>query len=166
MKNIWLIIALFSSTSLVLAQSSLEKFQKKYQNQEGIHSVTISGDLFKFSSSLLKYSDDKDSEALSRICSGINSMQVFNMNVKHFDHMDTEIKNLKNDLSKSNLNLLMTVKERDETVDIYSEVKDDEIINGLVLLIKNKDEFTLLEIRGKIHIKDLSILTENHSTWH
>ena len=166
MKKIVFIIALIFSVTLTQAQSLLGEFQKKYQNREGVNSVTLSGDLFKFSSSILKYSGDKDSETLSRICSGINSMYVLNMEEQHFDHMDDELKNLKNDLSKSNLNLLMTVKERNETVEVYSGMKNEEMINGLVLFIRKDREFTLLEIKGNIHLKDLSVLTENHSTWH
>ena len=166
MKKLLFIIALTSSVTLTHAQTLLGDFQKKYQHREGVNSVTISGDLFKISSTILKYSGDKDSEALSRICSGINSMYVLNMEERYFDHIDDELRILKSDLSKSNLNLLMTVKERTETVEVYSEMKNEEVVNGIVLFIRKDREFTLLEIKGTIHMKDLSVLTENHSTWH
>jgi len=151
-----------------MAQSkSVSAFQDKYSDHDDATFVTIKGSLFNLIASIAEYDDDpdEDMQAFARIADGINSMQVLKVPFYDTDLNREEVASFRNSLQKEDYEDFISVKEGKELVNVMAQGADDEIRNMLVL-VEERDDFTLISIDGKISMKDLSYLSKNHSKFH
>ena len=166
MKRLTGLILALALPIVMMAQSeSVEKFQDKYSEDRDATFVSIRGSLFNFVASIADFDDDPESQAIGRIADGIKSMQVLRVPYFESDLSRTEVSALKSALAKEKYEELMSVKEGREYVNILAQGSASEIRNMLIL-VDNKDEFTLINIEGKLSMEDLSYLSKNHRNWH
>jgi protein tyrosine phosphatase (PTP) superfamily phosphohydrolase (DUF442 family) len=159
-----MIIAMFPL--LAMAQGkSVTRFQDRYMDNNEVTFVTIKGPLFKFIGSLAEYDDDPDSQAIAGIANGINSMEILQVPYYETDLSRDEVTSFRNGLAKESYEELMLIKEGRKVVNIMAQGGEDEIRNMLIL-VDEKEEFTLLSINGKLSMKDLSYLSKHHNNFH
>ena len=160
-----LILALALPIAMMAQSESVEKFQDKYSEDRDATFVSIRGSLFNFIASIADFDDDPETQAIGRIADGIKSMQVLQVPYFESDLSRTEVVALRSALAKEKYEELMSVKEGREYVNILAQGSASEIRNMLIL-VDNKDEFTLINIEGKLSMEDLSYLSKNHRNWH
>lgn len=150
---------------MTLAQSeSVKSFRNQYDNNPDVTSVLIKGPLFKFLASIAGNDDDPETQAFARIAKGIKSMEV--LSIPFYTDLNREdISTLRNDLKNDQYEELLIVKDGKDLVNIMSQGKEDEIRN-MVILVEDKENFTLLNINGKLSMKDLAYLSKNHNDYH
>ena len=153
-----------------MAQSkSVSSFQNKYSDHEDVTYVTVKGSLFNLLGAIAEFDDDEDPDedlqALGRIADGINSMEVLKVPYYETDLNREEVASLRNSLAKDDYEEFLMVKEGKELVNVMAQGSENEIRNMLVL-VENKEEFTLISINGKISMKDLSYLSKHHGDFH
>ena len=155
---------------LAIAQSkSVTAFQDKYSNHEDATFVTIKGSLFNMIASIAEYDDeddpDEDLQAFGRIADGIKSMEV--LRVPYYDTKLSrdDVATLRKALVKENYEEFLMVKEGKEVVNVLAQGAEDEIRNMLVL-VDEKDDFTLISINGSLSMKDLSYFAKHHGDFH
>jgi hypothetical protein len=163
-----MIIAMFPF--LAMAQSkAVSAFQDKYSDHDDVTFVTIKGSLFNLIGSIAEYDDDddpdEDLQALGRIADGINSMEVLRVPFYDTDLNREELSSLRNSLAKDDYEEFLMVKEGKELVNVMAQGADDEIRNMLIL-VEEKEDFTLISINGKLSMKDLSYLSKHHNNFH
>jgi hypothetical protein len=170
MKKLTGLMILAMLPFLALAQSkSVASFQDKYSDHDEVTYVTIKGSLFNLIGSLAEYDDDEDPDedlqAIGRIADGINSMEVLSVPFYDTDLNREELASLRSSLAKEDYEEFLMVKEGKELINVMAQGSDDEIRNMLVL-VEEKDNFTLISINGKLSMKDLSYLSKNHHNFH
>ena len=155
---------------LAMAQSkSVSAFQDKYSDHDEVTYVTIKGSLFNLIGSIAEYDDDEDPDedlqAFGRIANGINSMEVLRVPFYETDLNRDEVASLRNSLTKEDYEEFLMVKEGKELVNVMAQGTADEIRNMLIL-VEEKNEFTLISINGTLSMKDLSYLSKHHRNFH
>ena len=153
---------------LAMAQSkSVTNFQDKYSSHAEVTYVTINGSLFNLIASIAEYDNDEDEDikAIANIADGIKSMEILRVPFYETDLNREEVASFRNSLNKENYEEFITVKEGKELVNIMAQGAEDEIRNMLVL-VEEKEDFTLISINGVLSMKDLSYLSKNHHNLH
>ena len=95
---------------------------------------------------------------------GIKSMQIISLPKYEVGLDSDEIKSLKSSIKKESYEELMNIKEGKETTVIYSQGKEDEVRNMLIL-VEEKNEFALINIDGVLKMKDLAYIASHHDKW-
>ncbi len=174
MKKIAGLLIVFCTAPLFLqAQNkAVHQFQEKYKNDRDASYVEITGSLFKFISEVADNVNtgddtetDQEMEALASVANGITSLKILSIPKYESGLKAQEITDLKSSLEKDKYEVLMSVKEGGKYIYFMAQGDENELRNMLVL-IDEKDEFTLLNIDGTLTTKDLSYLTKNHRNWH
>ena len=153
---------------LAMAQSkSVTSFQDKYSNHDDATYVTVKGSLFNLIASIAEYDDDadEDTKAMARIASGIKSMEVLQVPFYDTDLNREEVSTFRKALTKEDYEEFLMVKEGKELINVMAQGAADEIRNMLVL-VEEKEEFTLISINGTLSMKDLSYLSKHHKNFH
>lgn len=160
-----LVLALILPIAVFAQSPAVEKFQDKYRGEKHASFVTIEGNLFKFVAGFAEMDDDPELQAFGRIADGLRSMRVLSMNYFDVDLSKADVANLKDDLRKEKYESLMSVKDGRQYVDIMAKGSDSEI-RDIVIVVDDKDDFTLLSLEGRLSTKDLAYLSRNHKEWH
>lgn len=152
MKNI-LIILLFAVLTPIAtqAQSSVNKFFYKHSSHEGAVSVDVGGLLIKMVAKIAG-----DEHEATKILADINRLQVLVLEDQS-PITGKEMRGFVTKLHKDKFEELMTVREGDTNVNFFIKEKKDMITNVLVL-VKESDNFIMLNLRGKIKFSDLQKL--------
>jgi Domain of unknown function (DUF4252) len=168
MKKLTGLMILAMLPFLAMAQSkSVNTFQDKYSDHEDVTYVTIKGSLFNLIASIAEYDDDPDEDlkAMANIANGIKSMQVLKVPYYDTDLSRDEVAGLRKSLEKENYEEFLMVKEGKELINVMAQGAEDEIRNMLVL-VDEREAFTVISIDGKLSMKDLSYLSKHHGNFH
>ena len=150
---ILMMIALFPVT--LMAQSkTVDSFISKYKNHDDVTFVVIKGSLFNLIASIAEYDNgeepDEDLQALGYY---------------ETDLSKAEVNDLRSSIGKEKYEEFIQVKEGKELINVMAQGTGDEVKNGLIL-IEEKDEFTIISVDGTLSIKDLNYLSKHHKDWH
>lgn len=152
MKNTILVLLL---TIIMLpmtthAQRSVNRFIDKYYAKDDVTTVELSGPLLKM---VAKFADKKGG---TKILSSISKLQVMAMNgqnhVKKADYQK-----FKDRVVRDKFEQLMYVRNGKTEVNFYVREKKNAISNVLVI-VKEEDNFILLNVKGKLKFEDLQKL--------
>jgi hypothetical protein len=168
MKKLTTLMIIAMLPFLAMAQSkTISSFQDKYSDHDDATYVTIKGSLFNLVASIAEYDEDpdEDMQAFGRIADGINSMEVLKVPFYDTNLNREEVKSLRSALAKEGYEEFLMVKEGKELINVMAQGAADEIRNMLVL-VEEKEEFTLISIDGKLSMKDLSYFTKHHTSFH
>ena len=168
MKKLTTLMIIAMLPFLAMAQSkTVAAFQDKYSDHDDATYVAIKGSLFNLIASIAEYDDDPDEDvqAMARIANGIKSMEVLRVPFYDTDLNREEVASLRNSLKKEKYEEFLSVKEGKELINVMAQGADDEIRNMLVL-VEEKNDFTLISINGTLSMKDLSYLSKHHNNFH
>ena len=151
---------------ITLGQSqAVEDFQNKYKDDRDASFVTIQGSLFNFVASIADVDDDPDAQAIGRIADGIDAMQVLSVPYFEADVSKADVSNLKSSLKKEKYESLMSVKDGKEFVDVMAKGSGSKL-SDIIIMVDNREQFTLISLDGSLSMEDLSYLSKNHKDWH
>lgn len=147
MKRFILIISAILFATSAFAQSN-NAIYNKYSGKQGVSTVYISPNMFK----LMKYLpeveilDDKEVR-FDKIIRTFEGMYVVEIeNIALAKNLVSDVESM---IAKGKLELLMEVKEKDETVRIYAEQEGD-IFKKLIVLEKEDDSATYISIDAEM----------------
>ncbi len=152
MKNI-LIILLFAVLTPIAtqAQSSVNKFFNKHSGHEGAISVDIGGLLIKMVAKVAA-----DEHETTEILSDINRLKVLVLEDQS-PITNKEMSGFVDKLHQDKFEELMTIRTGEMNVNFFIKEKKDMITNVLIL-VKEADNFIMLNLKGKIKFSDLQKL--------
>lgn len=166
MKKLIAIVLLAGVTTIAFGQSkTIEAFHSKYKEDRDAKVVSLNGSLFKLVASVASFEEsDEDAKTIARIADGIASMEILAipMYKTGFDHKS--IDDMRSQLKGEKYEELMTVKEGSDRIYFMTQGTDSQIKNMLVL-IREDDEFMVLNINGSLDMKDLAYLAKHHKDW-
>ncbi|MFD0991716.1 DUF4252 domain-containing protein [Tenacibaculum geojense] len=161
MKNVILILALFLSSNVLLAQSMFDKLE----DLDDVSSVVVTKDAFE----LLKKFPDADSEDMKifNTAKGLEELKVFSTeNESIASQMESMVNTA---IKKSNLTQLMRVKDKDSRVKIYVKAtKNKDIVSEVLMFVKSKDKkdnklnSTIISLLGDIDVNKLSEIANDY----
>ena len=147
MKRFLLVFSAILLASSIFAQSN-NSIYNKYSGKQGVSSVYISPSMFKMMKSLpeVEIYDDKDVH-FEQIIKSFEGMYVIEVeNVALVKSMISDVESM---IAKGNLELLMEVKEPDETVRIYVE-KEGDMFKKFIMLEREDDSATFISIDAQM----------------
>ena len=97
---------------------------------------------------------------MGRIADNIKSMKVLSLPTYKVGIEQIEINQLKNNLIGENYEELFSAREGRKTINLYSQGNKSDLRN-MVILVNEKDDFTIMNINGNLSIKDLAVLAKN-----
>ena len=147
MKRFLLVFSAILLASSIFAQSN-NAIYNKYSGKQGVSSVYISPSMFKMMKSLpeVEIYDDKDVH-FEQIIKSFEGMYV--IEVENIALAKSMISDVESMIAKGNLELLMEVKESDETVRIYVE-KEGDMFKKFIMLEREDDSATFISIDAQM----------------
>ena len=147
MKRFLLVFSAILLASSIFAQSN-NTIYNKYSGKQGVSSVYISPSMFKMMKSLpeVEIYDDKDVH-FEQIIKSFEGMYV--IEVENIALVKSMISDVESMIAKGNLELLMEVKEPDETVRIYVE-KEGDMFKKFIMLEREDDSATFISIDAQM----------------
>ena len=156
MKNIGIIIAALLLSVSVQAQS-INKFLDKLDAGDDYGVITINKEMFKMLAGM-DIDLGEDEEVIKDLVDGINKVRIF-MNEENGSSSDYQ--ELKSIASETSMDNLISVKDKGERVDLYTNpTRDDGIVDGLLLIVHEENSNVFIHIDGKINLNHLAKLTE------
>lgn len=152
MKYLLLSALCLSLSVQAFAQERIvENFVDKYQKLESVTHLTISGDLLKM------VSDAADEEGERKMISELESIRIISIDdVSAVDADDLSA--LKQAFQANEYEELIRVRDGKELVHIYLVENKDEVIEKLVILVQEPEEFTIVSLSGELYYEDLKNL--------
>ena len=147
MKRFLLVFSAILLASSIFAQSN-NSIYNKYSGKQGVSSVYISPSMFKMMKSLpeVEIYDNKDLH-FEQIIKSFEGMYV--IEVENIALVKSMISDVESMIAKGNLELLMEVKESDETVRIYVE-KEGDMFKKFIMLEREDDSATFISIDAQM----------------
>lgn len=158
MKKIILLASLFAATSIAFSQAdALTMFFEKYEGKSGFTSVNVSEKLFALAASATPV-DQADVKELVEGIKGVKVLAFENSegNIKSIE-LFSEAQKL---LPSGKYEELMTVNSDGEQVIMLGKTTSDSVIEEMILLVQDEEEFVLVWINGIIDMKNISKLSE------
>lgn len=158
MKKIILSAALLALTSISFAQAdALTMFFEKYEGKTGFTSVNVSEKLFSLAAS----ATPADQADVKELVDGIKGIKVL-----AFENSEGNIKSkelfaeAQKLLPSGQYEELMTVNSDGEQVIMLGKTASESVIEEMILLVEDEEEFVLVWINGIIDMKNISKLSE------
>ena len=139
----FLLCALFLSTSIALTAQSriIDNFIDKYSDIETVTHVNLTGNLLNF----LIQDNDEDGER--SFMSRLDALRVIS-----FDNLSDvradDVSALKQGIQANNYEELVRVRDGKDLVHVYLSENKDKVIEELIILVQEPEEFTLVSIRS------------------
>lgn len=153
-------ILILSSTQLNAQHDRLLNFFDQYQGKDGFTTVYITPKMFELFSDLDV--DDEDFEEVSEAVSMLKGIRILVMDsvgsltynpLKMYDEVARVANNI-------NYEDLMIVKDGD--TDVKFMIRENaKVIEELLLLVGDKEQFVFISLMGNIDLKKLSSLSES-----
>ena len=153
---LFLLIALCTFTALS-AQNAL---YKKYSGKKGVTSVYVSQAMLEMMPSFDVKSDNMD---ISNMLSKLTGIYILNTS----DVSTTEqlMKDTEHFGKDQNYELLMQVRDDGDNVDFFvKKNKGNNLIQELVMLVKEPDEFVMIQLLGNMTLDDIKNITKTKPT--
>ena len=162
--SVWLALALWLGVANLAAQtnSRLKMDWERFAAQASERTeVTLDGGLLRSVARFLN-DDDKDAKDVQKLLAGLQGVYIHSYGFKHeHQYAEADLDSIRKQLKDANWGRIVQSVNHDggERDEIYLKNTTREgDSNGLVVLVAEPHEFTLVEIAGKIDPKDLGRL--------
>jgi hypothetical protein len=156
-KIFLLTICLLCSFTMIAQDKEMTNFFDKYENEDDVTIVNISKEMFK----MMPISSINTGKAdITSILAKIESMRIITSQNKVLkEKMATETKAL---VAKNRkYEELMRIKDGKSTV-TFNAIKNKSVINELLMLVNDEDNFVAIQILGSFTIEDIQKITKNN----
>lgn len=154
-RQIFLLLIVICLFPTLRAQNDL---YKKYSGKNGVTSVYVSQAMLEMMGSFDVKSDNID---ISNILSKLSGIYILNTSdAKLKEQLLNDTKNFSNN---NQYKLLMQVKDSGDNVDFFvKKDKSDNLIQELVMFVKQPDEFVMIQLQGKMTLDDIKQITQSN----
>lgn len=164
MKELTALILFFMASLMGSAQSTVKEFTDKYKGEKDATVVTLKGNIFNLLGDIAEWSDDDDAEIAARIFKGIKSMEILSLSLYDASISKEEITDFKSNLLKEKYEEYINVRDGRETVEVYAQGSKENISN-ILIIIQERDDFSLVNIDGSLSHKDIAYIVKHHDDW-
>jgi len=160
MKKATTMVLLVLMAGIMNAQSLISTTFSDYENNENYSRVSISKKMFSLMANLDP--EDEDEKDLISTVSNLDGLKIIVA-----DSTDNPDKLFKESMSRmpKRFEELLTVNEKDERI-IFMIDEKDGMVSELIMVLKSNDQFVLLDLFGKIDLKQISNLSRKMNIEH
>lgn len=157
MKKIMTICFLaFAAAGLQAQTTSFDALFQKYAGKEGITTVEVTQKLFTLCASALGESDDD----IKELVSGLKGIKIITYENSE-DHADGKAMYKEFEAAlPSGFDELMTVNSDGEKVRFLGRVVNGTMVDELILLVDDEDEFVMIDIIGLLDFEKIGKLSD------
>ncbi len=138
------------------AQDAIDTYFERYMENEDFMVVYVSSKMFSMVSKIDIELDDPEAEVFLDMASDLKGIKVLRTETNAM----TYFKDAAKSINTSNLELLMTFRDKGQNVRIWIKDDADGDIGELLLLVGSPEEFVLVSILGKIDLDKISQLAK------
>lgn len=157
MKKFIIIIASLLVAVSAFGQNAKELY-KKYSDRDGITAVYVSPAMFRMIGRLPEMNMDTNGGEKVDLSPVVKSLSGFYLldadDTKVAGELFTEVKKI---LSDKKYELLLEAKDNGETIRLYT-IGNDSVVTSLILISKDKEEFTFMGLEGSMDREELENL--------
>ena len=164
MRSATLLIAALGLTQIVAPAFAQEvrfpaSFEKLAAKAEESVDVSLEGPMLKLTTQLLS-SNDPDQAKVKKVLSGLENITVKSYTFAgEGDYDPADIQTVRAQLKAPAWSKLVAVKSKSgDNADIYLKISPDGIIGGVVIVVAEPRQFTLVSISGKLDLAQLADL--------
>lgn len=160
MKKVILIVTVFLMSAALNAQSLISSSFSDYENDENFTRVSISKKMFSIMANLDP--EDEDEKELIQTVTNLDGLKIIVA-----DSSENPKELFKESLSRipSRFEELMTVDDKDERI-VFMIDENDGVVSELIMVMKGDDEFVILDLFGKIDLKQIAKLSRKMNIDH
>lgn len=147
-----IIIALFAVGSAFGQDNAIEKYFEKYLDDERFSMVYVSPKMFQMVNTVIEGELDEEITDVIKDLRGLRILKT-DIDAKNF------YKEAKNKIDTKEYEILMTARDEGQKIEFLTKESND-IIDELLLLVGEEDQFVLMSFIGKIDLKKLSKLAK------
>ncbi len=160
MKKLFLLLTL-AAPFWLSAQQSLNRFFDKYAGSEGFTSVNVSADLYDMFASM-DFEGDEDLALVKEAILDFRGLQVLTYEdagengqaLKYFDEALAL-------LPRDDYTEMLSVTSPDDNVRILARSPQEGIVDNVLILVGNDDEFVLVKVDGSFDLSRLGDLAKD-----
>ncbi len=161
MKKLFLLLTLAALPLWLSAQQSLNRFFDKYAGSEGFTSVNVSADLYDMFASM-DFEGDEEIALVKEAILDFKGLQVLTFQdagqsgkaMKYYDEAQAL-------LPKDDYTEMLNVKSPDDKVRILTRSPQEGVVDNVLILVGNEDEFVLVRIDGTFDLSRLGKLAKD-----
>jgi len=149
-------IVLVMLPAMVMAQSEFDKLYDKYAGKDGVTSINIQPEMFKFLNSfdMSDSADDaKEAQNVMEQLSGLKLLVYESVNEKTLNNFYKEIKN---SLPLNKYAELMTVDDSESHVKFLVKKEGKKRFSEMLMIVKSDDEVVVMSMMGDLDMKSIS----------
>ncbi|MBO9154341.1 DUF4252 domain-containing protein [Chitinophaga sp. GCM10012297] len=151
MKRMLMIICVLCSSELALAQSTIDKFFQKYQDDESFTVINITPKMFNMFS---KFSvDDPDAKKVTALASKLKGLRIL---IKEDTKDGQKLYREASQFLGTGMEELMSVRDKETDLKFMVRENTKGNIQELVMLVGSTDEFVALTVFGDFSIAEIS----------
>ncbi len=138
------------------AQDAIDAYFERYMENEDFMVVYVSSKMFSMVSKIDIELDDPEAEVFLDMASDLKGIKVLQTETNAMAYFKDAAKSI----NTTDLELLMTFRDKEQNVNIWIKEDIDGDIGELLLLVGGAEEFVLVSILGKIDLDKISQLAK------
>lgn len=156
MKKLLALLMIAALPMGMIAQNAFAGFYEKYAGTEGFTSVNVSPDLFEMFASM-EMEGDEEIAKMKEAVHEFNGLQVLTFEDKYNSGKAMQYYKEVADLIPANAyKELVTVNSPDDNVQILTKGQKDGLVDKLLIVVGNEDEFVFVQVDGKFDLRKIS----------
>lgn len=151
-----LTIFLLMLPATIMAQSEFDKLYEKYAGKDGITSINIQPELFKFLGSIDMSDSAEDSQEVQEIMAKLSGLKILAYEGTDTKTMEKFFNEVKKTLPMNKYAELMSVDDSDSHVKFLVKKKTDNTFSEMLMIVKSDDEVLVMSMLGDLDMKSIS----------
>lgn len=147
MRTALTIVCLLTSISLFGQSKTTKKYSEKY---EGAFTLF-------FYNNTLKMLNQDNNEEFEALIKDIDKMKFIRIDKKENEVSDSDFKAMVADYRDENYEDMMTMRHEGMNINVYIQ-EDDGVTTGLVVLMRDVESVSILDIKGQVPLNQLTNL--------
>lgn len=151
-----LTITLVILPTILFSQSDFDKLYKKYAGQEGITSINISPEMFKFLGSIDMSDSSEDAKDAQNVMEQLSGLKMLVYETPDSKTLESFYKEIKKALPFENYAELMSVVDSESDIKFLVKKKGNDRISEMLMIVKSEDEVLVMSMLGDLDMNAIS----------
>lgn len=141
---------------LVMGQTEFDKLYDKYAGKEGVTSINISPEMFKFLGSMDMSDSSKDAKEAQNVMDKLSGLKMLVYETPDAKTLDNFYKEIKKSLPFDSYSELMTVDDSDSHVKFLVKKNGKDKFSEMLMIVRGDEEVLIMSMLGNLDMNSIS----------